>query len=486
MADHTPSRLPRLTAEQRLAATKQFERAGQVAAAGDLDYSAQLLFNCCKIDPANPTYRQTLRQTQKLRHHNNGRGQALAPLLSLRAKWRMMRALRRGDPVAALEQAEMVLMRNPWDYGTHLRMARAFDELGLLNLAIWTLEQVRGQHPQDARVNRPLARLYEKRGTFTQAIALWELVRKAVPHDVEAQHKVKDLAASATIAKGRYEEAIQGSAPTPLVAALQETNAEYAPADTTTPALPNLNAPAVPAPPKEQASLQARVQANPTSATAYLQLATYHRRLEQLDRARQVLREGLAATANHFELALELLDIDIEPFRHDLAIAEDKLRKQPESVELQRIRAGLVKEINARELDYYRQRSDRFPTDVTARFEMALRLQRGGQVDEAIREFQAIRDDPRYHGKVLYYLGLCFKQRKNWRLAQRNFEEALPHLDGTAELPLRKEALYQLAVGCADAGDLPRAVDLACDLVNLDFSYKNISELLDAWQAKVS
>lgn len=491
MAETNPSPLPRLTAEQRLAAAKQFERANQVITAGDPDYGVQLLFNCCRIDPGNPTYRQALRHTQKLVYKNNGRGQPLAYLRSLRTRWRLGRALRRNEPLAALEQAELVLMRNPWDRGAHLRMAQAFDELDQLNLAIWTLEQIRGLYPHDPHLNRPLARLFEKRGNFTQAIALWELIRKAVPHDVEAQHKVKDLAASATIAKGRYEEAVQGGAPTPLVSALQETEAdkpvveETQPGLAVQPAVPVLNAIPVHTP-RELANLEARIQANPNSATAYLQLVQYYRRADQLDRAREMVVKGLAATGNHFELALELLDLDTEPFRRDLAVAEERLQEDPDSAELQRIRAGLVKEINARELDYYRQRADRFPTDAAARFEMALRLLRIGQADEAIRELQAIRTDPRYHGKAQFYLGLCFKQRKNWRLAQRNFEEALPHLDGAGDTALRKEALYQLAIGCAESGDLPRAVDLACDLVNLDFSYKDISELLDTWQAQVS
>jgi tetratricopeptide (TPR) repeat protein len=483
MAERIPSPLPRLSAEQRLAAAKQFERANQVIAKGDHDYGVQLLFECCRIDPANATYRQSLRHTQKQKYRHNGRGQPFAYLRTLGARWRVRSALRRSDPIAALEHAEQVLMRNPWDRGAHLLMARAFDELELLNLAVWTLEQIRGKYPQDPRVNRPLARLYEKRGNFTQAIALWELIRKAVPTDIEAQHKVKDLAASATIAKGRYEEAIQGSVPTPLVADEQGFEVDESAVATSEPA-PPVAAPAQT--PRELVHLQGRVQANPTSPTAYIQLASYHRRNDHFDDARETLKQGLTATANHFEIALEILDLEAEPFRRDLAIAEDKLRENPDSAELQRIRASLAKEINARELEYYRQRSDRFPTDTNARFEMAIRLVKGGFADEAIRELQAIRTDPRFHGRVLFHLGMCFKQRKNWRLAQRNLEEALPHLDSTGDAALRKETLYQLAVGCAEAGDLPRAVDLACDLVNLDFSYKDISGLLDTWQAKVS
>jgi tetratricopeptide (TPR) repeat protein len=482
MAERIPSPLPRLSAEQRLAAAKQFERANQVIAKGDHDYGVQLLLECCRIDPGNATYRQSLRHTQKQKYRQNGRGQPLAFLRTLGARWNLRSALRRSDPITALEYAEEVLVRNPWDRGAHLLMARAFDDLELLNLAVWTLEQIRGKYPQDPKVNRPLARLYEKRGNFTQAIALWELIRKAVPTDIEAQHKVKDLAASATIAKGRYEEAIHGEAPTPFAADDQgfELDAAAGEANAATP-VPTAAA----APPRELVNLQSKVQANPTSPTAHIQLANYHRRNDQFDQAREVLKQGLVATTNHFEVALELLDLEIEPFRRDLAIAEDKLREDQDSTELQRIRAGLAKEVNARELEYYRQRADRFPTDTSSRFEMAIRLVRGGFSDEAIRELQAIRTDPRYHGRVLFHLGICFKQRKNWRLAQRNLEEALPHLDATGDAVMRKETLYQLAVGCAEAGDLPRAVDLACDLVNLDFSYKDISGLLDTWQAKV-
>src|SRR5262249_49853496 len=107
--------------------------------------------------------------------------------------------------VKVLECGEKVLVSNPWDVGTQMDMAEAAEALGLLDTAVWTLEQARQKDPEDTTVNRALARLYEKAGNFSQAIALWELIRKADPTDVEAQHKAKDLAASDTIARGKYE-----------------------------------------------------------------------------------------------------------------------------------------------------------------------------------------------------------------------------------------------------------------------------------------
>lgn len=481
MPERLPIRLPRLTAEQRRVAAGQFERANQVITTGNHDYGIQLLLTCCKLDPASIIYRQTLRQTVKAKYQNNLRGSSLSGVSTLPAKMRLRKARRRGDHIAVLECAEQVLVRNPWDVGTQLIMAESFEALELIDLAIWTLDQARQKDGNDADVNRALARLYEKRGNFTQAIALWSLVRKADPRDLEAQHKAKDLAASATIAKGRYEEAIQrGEETESAVAAVEPTATE-----TRAGAAANSNAsPSESRSARELAGVRARIQADPANPNPYLHLATIHRRAEELDRAREVLREGAKATGNNFEIVLALAELDIEPFKQDLALTEEKLRKDPASEELLNIRAKLFIEINARELDIFRKKADRYPTEMIHRFEMGMRLLRAGAVDEAIRELQASRSDPRLLGKSLVYLGYCFKNRNNWRLAQRNFEEALQYLNTTDEA-LRKEIMFQLAQGYAESGDFAKATEIGLELANIDFSFKNIGQLLDEWQGKM-
>jgi tetratricopeptide (TPR) repeat protein len=489
MAETTVSALPKPTPEQRRAAATQFDKANQVLsqAGCDYDYALQLLMNCCQADPRNAIYRQGLHKAQRARYQENGKGHSLAPVLTLWARWKLAYAMMRNRYADALMHAESILLRNPWDISAHVRIAQIFERVGLIDLAIWTLEQVRPSRPNLVRINRPLAQLYERRGNFTQAIALWQKVKIACPTDLEAQHKAKDLAASATIAKGRYEQAVHGEAPMPLVTsssrehqALADGKAEAKTATAEGP--PSSSEDRVT---REAASVLAKIKANPTNANNYLQLAGIFRRLDQFDKAREVLTEGLGPTGNSFEIAQELLDLEIEPMRRDLAVTIEELRKQPKNVELQQSRKALDKEINARELDYYRRRSDRYPTEVSSRYEMSLRLMRVGQLDEAIRELQAIRTDPRHHGKALFYLGYCFQLRKNWRLAQRNFEEALKQL-ANDDAELRKEAMYYLATGSAEAGDLNKAIDFGCELANLDYSYKDISTRLEKWQAKAT
>jgi len=477
MANTTTTNQVRISPEQRKAAAGQFERANQVIATGNFDYGIQLLLNCCKIDPASLVYRQTLRKTEKTKFNNNMRGSALAFLTTFSSRISLKKAERAENYLAVLEHGERILLRNPWDVGVQLVMAEAFRALGLLDMAIWTLDQARQTEPQSVRVNRAMARAYEERGNFTQAIALWDLVRKANPRDEEAQDKMKDLAASATIAKGKYEENIQKNI-SPIAAALQETQAEHE-AVAQTKAHPTAERGN-----REVNNLQARIDADPKDVHAHLQLANHYRRRDQIDQARAVLQRGLQAAGNHFDLAIEFADLEVEPFRKNLEIAEAKLKERPDSEKLRTIRAKLIREISLRELDIVRQKADRFPTDMNFRFQMGVRLLRIGQIDEAIKEMQQARNDPRLHGTALMYLGYCFKERKNWRLAQRNFEEALQHVP-PGEEALRKDIMFELAKGYADAGDLARAVEQGYELANLDFTHRDIGKLIDEWQTRL-
>src|SRR5262249_39590975 len=136
-------------------------------------------------------------------------------------------------------------------------------------------------------------------------------------------------------------------------------------------------------------------------------------------------------------------------------------------------------------LDLFREKADRFPAESMYRFELGVRLLRASLVDEAIVELQKTRSDNRLRWKALLYLGHCFRSRHSWRLAERNFKEALENLPASEEGP-RKEILFQLAHGSAEAGDFSRAVEVAMELANLDFGYRDIGRLLDEWQQRVS
>jgi tetratricopeptide (TPR) repeat protein len=477
---NSSSAVPPPSADQRRVAAENFERARQVLLTGNHDYAINLLTLCCQIDPANVLYRQSLRRAQKEKYGNNLRGSRFAFLTTPRTKARVKAAKSGRDYLRVLELGEAVLTKNPWDVGTQMDMAEAFDALGLVDLAVFTLDQARQKSPKDATLNRALARLFEKRGDFQKAIALWQMVQEADPKDVEAAHKAMHLAASETIARGKYEEVASGTK--------------------TSPALGGIEAQAVSKQDKlakEAGPLEKRIEANPTEPSLYLQLADVFLKHGQDDRARAALQQGLGPTGNHFTLQLKLMELEVQPFRKNLELTDAKLKKLREKVaagqdvdddpsedDLVKARARLAKEVANRELDILRTRADRFPADTGHRLDLGIRLLKADKLDEAITELQQAKRDDKTKARAAMYAGVAFRRRNNWKLAQRNFEEALQLLPASDEAA-RKETLYQLATGSADAGDLARAVDLGHELANLDFGYKGIGDLLDGWEKKV-
>ncbi|HSQ54239.1 MAG TPA: tetratricopeptide repeat protein, partial [Gemmata sp.] len=393
-------------------------------------------------------------------------------------------AKRSRDYLKALEYGEQVLCRNPWDMGTQLDMSEAFDALGLSDLAAFTLDQARQKYPRDATLNRALARLFEKRGDFQKAIVLWQIVKETNPKDVEAAHKAKDLAARDTIAKGQYVEAASGARESPVLGRIEARAVEKQ---------DRLG--------READPLIKRIEADPTEPGLYVQLAMIYRKHGHADRARDALLRGLGPTGNAFQLQLELMDLDLATVRQNLEHTEtrlDKLKAQDRAEddttqedteelsekELLHIRAQLLREINTREIELFRLKADRFPNDLQHRIDLGTRLLKADLLDEAIAELQQARRDEKLKWKAAMLLGVCFKKRNNWRLAQRNFEEALLAVPEGEESG-KKELLYQLASGCAENGDLPRALDLGHELANLDFSFKNIGKLLDEWNDRL-
>lgn len=439
MADHDYALLPPLSFEDRHRAAAQFDRAQQLIAGGNRDYGIHLLLDCCRTDPGTLIYRQALRRAEKARYTYNMRGCRWAWLTASPARARLRSAKRSRLALKVLEHGESVLLRNPWDVATQRDMAEAADTLGLPDLAIWLLEQARQKEPRSPALNRSLARHYEKRGNFALAIALWELVSQEEPADIEAQHKAKELAAANPVSPAT-NGSLNGRKP-----------------------------------------LQERFEADPTNVQACLDLAAYHRKKDQLHEAREVLLRGLGPTGRDFRLTLELAELEIEPFRKDLALTEDKLRMLKDDPELRVIHGRLEKEINTRELELWRLKADRFPGDRTHRLELGIRLLRAGQTDEAIGELQAVRTDLHHGWRALFHLGLSYQAKNNPAKAFEAFESALKALP-EAELPYRKEILSGLADCAAQQGDYAAAVEWARELTSLDAEFGNIADRLLDWQ----
>jgi tetratricopeptide (TPR) repeat protein len=459
------------TAVEKQAAAEQFGLAKRLLTNGNIVDAIQVMRDCCRLDPPNLGFRQALRSAEQQAVKSGASG--WLGTATLRTKFKMAKLSH--SYMTVLEHGEALLARAPDDIGCQLDMAEAASALGLTMLALWILEHARRQEPANNAVNLAMSQVYETAGQLKQAIALLQKVATTHANNGDIQRRIKDLMAKETIHRGFDEKTAE-----PAPAASVNDTAEMARAEGTTtdkPAVPNLPGRLM----RDIETMRARIAADPTNVNTYLPLVALLRGAGQFDLARDVLRDGLRATAHHVELALALADLKIEPKRRDLAALEAKIKAKPDDASLRSARTALLKDITQDELKMYGYKVKAQPTDTGARYELAVRLYRATNLQEAVREFQVTRDSPRYHWQSLAYLGLCFEKLQVWQLAQRNLQDALHKLPAE-ENEWRKRILFHLAEGAAAAGDLDQAITVGFELANLDFTHRGIDRLIAQWR----
>ncbi len=193
-----------LRTEHLQAAARQYHRAEEARANGNTDYAIELLLSCTKLDPVSIVYRQALREASRTVAQRRRLGSWFASLATVTTRARLNAAKLAKQFRKVLEDGEEILVRHPSDMRTQMLMAEAAEELRLIHLASWMLEELRQQKPRYLPAYRALAGIYERQRQYSDAIAVWEAVRKLAPYDGEAMKKIQDLAASETIARGNY------------------------------------------------------------------------------------------------------------------------------------------------------------------------------------------------------------------------------------------------------------------------------------------
>jgi tetratricopeptide (TPR) repeat protein len=170
-------------------------------------------------------------------------------------------------------------------------------------------------------------------------------------------------------------------------------------------------------------------------------------------------------------------DVQIREIRALWAAADKRFRASgdpADKAEAARIRS----ELYTRELALYKSRCERFPNNLSFRYELAVRHKLLGQFNEAIRELQVARNDPRTKGRCLLALGECFENIKQLPLAMRQYEAAIqeiPDRDGDN----KKKALYRAGKLAFRTDDLATAERHLTILASMDYLYRDVSALLD-------
>jgi tetratricopeptide (TPR) repeat protein len=136
-----------------------------------------------------------------------------------------------------------------------------------------------------------------------------------------------------------------------------------------------------------------------------------------------------------------------------------------------------VKErFEAKSMELAQHRIKCYPNHTGYRYDYGILLQKNGQIKEAIAEFQLAKVEVTRKGECLLALGQCFQRIKQHKLAVLHYHEAVSVLE-TGES--KKKALYLAMKLTFVLGGLKEAEEYGHQLAAIDFSYRDLSEILD-------
>ena len=217
------------------------------------------------------------------------------------------------------------------------------------------------------------------------------------------------------------------------------------------------------------------IAADPGKKDMWVKKAETHRRLAELSsdsaeyaKAREALEKAQQIDSFDFNLVIKLGDVMIE--EHKLYIAQLKTGGHDTA------EADLA--LLKLEVEEFKKRSERQPTEMSHKFSLGAKLLKLGQIEAAASEFQRTVNDPRYRLKSFKFLGFCFAKKNMVELAVKNYSTYLSTTeDGLSDDA--KEVRYLRGRIYEQGGKKLEAIADYSSLVEMDLGYKDCAARLD-------
>ena len=457
MADKPDDKPPRqpMSPAKRKRLQQMFEHGSRSAAKGDFKYATEMFTQCVLEDPGNLTYVASFIGNLQKQYNNNKKGSKMASLQGMHIKGSIKKASMQKDWNAVIASGLEMLKLNPWDAGALSAMANACQQLEFDDCQLAYLRAALSVDINDLELNRLAGRALARMGKYDEAILAWNRVQKVKHDDEEARKAIGDLAVEKTITKGGYEDA---------------ESSKQARADKAGGTGPGLRL-------TPEQNLEKQIAKDPANVSLYLQLAELYASKEGFQQAEETLQKALSISGGEVNVRERLEDMQLRRQKLQLDIARKKRNEQksPEAVELYN---KMKAELNNVEIQVYRSRCERYPANLSLKYELGLRLQRAKMFKEAIQSLQAARTDPQRKGLVLLAMGECFHEIKQDQLAVARFEEAIQEIADKDE-DAKKWALYCAGRLLLAMKEFDRADKYLSELAGRDFGYKDVAECLD-------
>jgi tetratricopeptide (TPR) repeat protein len=139
--------------------------------------------------------------------------------------------------------------------------------------------------------------------------------------------------------------------------------------------------------------------------------------------------------------------------------------------------AAVEHELLQFEFDDLQDRVERYPNDLALRYEWGKMLFDNDYVNESIQQFQLAQRNPKSRVRALYYLGLCFKAKKQYDLAMDQLKAASAEvliMDG-----MKKDIIYEQGEISELMGEAAQAANFYKEIYQSDISYRDVAQKIE-------
>jgi tetratricopeptide (TPR) repeat protein len=461
---------PDISPKAREIATRCWKAAMEAMSKESWDYAVQMLGQCCAVVPDNLLYRQTLRNNQFKKYKDNKTGASMAGvrLMGIRGKVKKARTAKNWKDM--IEAAEEGLAVNPWDAQLNADLGEAARNLGYDDIAVFGYQWATKGDPKSKAFWEGLAEALRTKGDYTGARKCWETIYKLDPLDGRARsmmtamdsENIIDRSGLDTAKSGKevaqgYEKSVKGGASTGTEA--------VGPGDS------------------PEADLQRAIRKDPANSANYQKLGDLYRREGRLQEAIEQYTKAHEVSGD-LVVREQAEEVQIEMFRKNRDLAAEAARKNPDDEQAKEHVQALNRELLKQEIEIFSRWSERRPTDLKLKYELAERFMKDGKFPLATKLLQQASGDPRLEGPVSFNLGKCFLQQKQNSLALRQFEKAITKFNTTDHPKMYVECHYFLGRLYEEAKDLEQAEGHFSEVIVVDYEYRDARARLEKIQAE--
>ncbi|MCZ6817439.1 MAG: hypothetical protein O7F76_12190 [Planctomycetota bacterium] len=225
-------------------------------------------------------------------------------------------------------------------------------------------------------------------------------------------------------------------------------------------------------------------EANPDVPAKLIGLAEILTRRENDDAEKEAidLLEAEYAKTKSYVLKVKADDIVMRQLHRQGRKRLAKFKADPKNPELRKA-AGVFKvRQNKKEIAIFRERAEHYPTDLRVKFNLATRLFKMKEIDEAIPLFQQAQSDGRHRNECRLYLGRCFHEKDYQTQAIETLTAALEDME-TSNNETAKDLHYWLARAQEASENTEEARKTYGYLIQLDYNYRDARKRLEGLNA---